>query len=98
MKHIGVALYYGAIVIAGIILFLSIRWFVLEGNPVFYETTNKKIMTPEEVKSAGMAFDADKRYYHVEKRKTYLRSGRFPFIEKEVMRTSELEVLSDGDE
>jgi hypothetical protein len=98
MRNLGVVLFYTAVAVAGILLFLSIRWFVLNGNPVFYESTNKKIMTPEEVKLAGMPFEADKRYYHVEKRKTYLRSGRFPFIEKEVLLTSELEVLADRDE
>jgi hypothetical protein len=98
MKNIGIILYYGAIAIAGVVLFLSIRWFVLNGNPVYYESTSKTIMTPDEVKSAGMPFETDRRYYQVEKRKTYLRASKFPFIKKEVTLTSELEVLTDGDE
>lgn len=98
MKHLRVILFYGAITLAGIFLFVSIRWFVLNGNPLFYESAHKKAMSPEDIRAAGMVFDAGKQYYEVEKKKTYLKAGKFPFIEKEVLVTTDLEVLPEGAE
>lgn len=92
MKKTGIVVYYAVIAALGIFLFISIRWYVIHSSPVFYEKTNRKVMTPEQVIANGIEFDSEKQYYQVEKKRIYLKAAKYPRISKETTSKVEVEV------
>lgn len=95
MNGKSIFLFYFLVVLAGIFLFITVRWISLNNNPRYYENTDKKVMTPTEVEAAGLIYDAEKQYFSVLKKKIYLKSGKFPIIEKEVNATQEFIILPE---
>ncbi len=95
MNNKSIILFYFLIVLAGIMLFITVRWISLHNNPRYYENTDKKIMTPTEVEAAGLVYNSEKQYFSVLKKKVYVKSGQFPMIEKEVNTSQEFLILPE---
>lgn len=92
MKNLGIVAFYVLIALTSVVLFITIRWYVISENPVLYDTKQEKILTPDEAEALGYEISFDHNYVKVSKSKVFISAGSFPEITKKVKKTSNIEV------